>query len=122
MNMPMSVDKFSIIIPISKIQILIIFSHHEKQNPYNIYCFLDLLTTFLENQFEAQLNQTPAKNNCTYTYIVTPTFKKKKIMAHSPISSWQIDGEKVATLSDFIFLGSKLTTDGDCSHKIKRLF
>ena len=44
-----------------------------------------------------------------------------KIMAHSAISSWQIDGEKVTTLSDFIFLGSKITTDGDCSHKIKRL-
>ena len=43
-------------------------------------------------------------------------------MAHSPITSWQIDGEEVATLSDFIFLGSKITTDGDCSHKIKRLF
>ena len=42
-------------------------------------------------------------------------------MAYSPITSWQIDGEEVATLSDFIFLGSKLTMDGDWSHKIKRL-
>ena len=41
-------------------------------------------------------------------------------MAYSPITSWQIDGEEVATLSDFIFLGSKITTDGDCSHEIKR--
>ena len=48
--------------------------------------------------------------------------QKTKIMAHSPITSWQIDGEEVSTLSDFIFLGSKITTDGDCSHKIKRLF
>ena len=46
---------------------------------------------------------------------------KMKIMAYSPITSWQIDGEEVATLSDFIFLGSKLTMDGDWSHKIKRL-
>ena len=66
MNMPISVNKFSIIIAISKIQILKIFSHREKQNPYNIYYFPDLLTTFLENQFEAQLNQTPPQK---YLYI-----------------------------------------------------
>ena len=41
-------------------------------------------------------------------------------MASSPIISWQIDGEKVETVKDFIFLGSKITADGDCSHKIKR--
>ena len=44
---------------------------------------------------------------------------KVKIMASSPITSWQIDGETVETLTDFIFLGSKITADGDCSHKIK---
>ena len=44
---------------------------------------------------------------------------KKKIMASGPITSWQIDGETVETVSDFIFLGSKITTDGDCSHEIK---
>ena len=42
-------------------------------------------------------------------------------MAFSPITSWQIDGETVETVSDFIFLGSKIIADGDCSHKIKRL-
>ena len=41
-------------------------------------------------------------------------------MASGPITSWQIDGEKVETVSDFIFLGSKITADGDCSHEIKR--
>ena len=41
-------------------------------------------------------------------------------MASSPITSWQMDGEKVETVTDFIFLGSKITADGDCSHKIKR--
>ena len=41
-------------------------------------------------------------------------------MASSPIASWEIDGETVETVSDFIFLGSKITTDGDCSHEIKR--
>ena len=46
--------------------------------------------------------------------------QKSKIMASGPITSWQIDGETVGTVSDFIFLGSKITADGDCSHKIKR--
>ena len=46
--------------------------------------------------------------------------QKTKIMASSPIPSWQIDGETVETVSDFIFLGSKITADGDCSHEIKR--
>ena len=43
-----------------------------------------------------------------------------KVMASSPIISWQIDGETVETVSDFIFLGSKIAADGDCSHEIKR--
>ena len=47
--------------------------------------------------------------------------QKTKIMASGPITSWQIDGETVETVADFIFLGSKITTDGDCSHEIKRL-
>ena len=46
--------------------------------------------------------------------------QKNKIMASSPITSWQIDGETVETVADFIFLGSKITADGDCSHEIKR--
>ena len=46
--------------------------------------------------------------------------QKMKIMASGPITSWQIDGETVETVADFIFLGSKITTDGDCSHEIKR--
>ena len=46
--------------------------------------------------------------------------QKTKIMASSSITSWQIDGETMATVRDFIFLGSKITTDGDCSHEIKR--
>ena len=46
--------------------------------------------------------------------------QKTKIMASGPITSWQIDGETVQTVSDFIFLGSKITADGDCSHEIKR--
>ena len=46
--------------------------------------------------------------------------QKTKIIACGPITSWDIDGEKVETVSDFIFLGSKITADGDCSHEIKR--
>ena len=46
--------------------------------------------------------------------------QKTKIMASSPITSWQIDGETMETVRDFIFLGSKITADGDCSHEIKR--
>ena len=46
--------------------------------------------------------------------------QKTKIMASGPITSWEIDGETVGTVSDFIFLGSKITADGDCSHEIKR--
>ena len=46
--------------------------------------------------------------------------QKTKIMASSPITSWQIDGETVETMADFIFLGSKITANGDCSHEIKK--
>ena len=48
--------------------------------------------------------------------------QKTKIMASSPITSWQTDGETMETVADFIFLGSKITEDGDCSHEIKRCF
>ena len=46
--------------------------------------------------------------------------QKTKIMATGPMTSWQIDGETIETVTDFIFLGSKITADGDCSHEIKR--
>ena len=46
--------------------------------------------------------------------------QKTKIMAYGPITSWQIDGETMETVTDFVFLGSKITADGDCSHEIKR--
>ena len=46
--------------------------------------------------------------------------QKTKIMASGPITSWQIDGETMETVTDFIFMGSKITADGDCSHEIKR--
>ena len=46
--------------------------------------------------------------------------QKTKIMASGPITSWQIDGETMGTVTDFLFLGSKITADGECSHEIKR--
>ena len=51
---------------------------------------------------------------------LTLNIQKTKTMASSPITSWQIDGETVETVTDFIFLGSKFTADGDCSYEIKR--
>ena len=48
------------------------------------------------------------------------SIQKIKIMASGPITSWQINGEKMETVTDFIFLGSKITADGDCNHEIKR--
>ena len=48
--------------------------------------------------------------------------QKTKIIASSPITSWQIDGETVETVADFIFLNSRITADGDCSHEIKRCY
>ena len=51
---------------------------------------------------------------------LTFNIQKTKIMASSPIISWKIDGETVETVTDFIFLGSKITADGDCNHEIKR--
>ena len=53
-------------------------------------------------------------------YSLKLNMQKMKIMASGPITSWQIDGENVETVSDFIFLGSKINADDDCSHKIKR--
>ena len=50
------------------------------------------------------------------------SIQKTKIMASGPITSWEIDGETVETVSDFIFWGFKMTADGDCSHEIKRRF
>ena len=49
-----------------------------------------------------------------------PNNQETKIMASNPISSWQIDGETIETVTDFIFLGSQITADGNCSHEIKR--
>ena len=53
-------------------------------------------------------------------FVLTLNIQKTKIMVPGPITSWQIDGETMETVSDFIFLGSNITADGDCSHEIKK--
>ena len=53
------------------------------------------------------------------SFVLSYFIQKTKIMASGPITSWQIDGETVETVSDFIFFGSKITADGDCTHEIK---
>ena len=55
-----------------------------------------------------------------YLPVLKLNIQKAKIMASGPITSWEIDGETVETVADFIFVGSKITADGDCSHEIKR--
>ena len=55
-----------------------------------------------------------------YLPVLKLNIQKTKIMASGPITSWEIDGETVETVADFIFVGSKITADGDCSHDIKR--
>ena len=57
---------------------------------------------------------------CSEKAYLNINIQQTKIMASGPITSWEIDGETMGTVSDFIFLGSKITADGDCSHKIKR--
>ena len=61
----------------------------------------------------------PHPSNIAPSYLIIPV-QKTKIMASSPITSWQIDRETMERVTDFIFLGSKMTADGDCSHEIKR--
>ena len=77
-------------------------------------------TTFMaENEEELKILLMKVKEESEKVGL-TLNIKKTKIMASSPITSWQIDGETVETVSDFILVGSKITADGDCSHEIKR--
>ena len=92
-----------------------------------IYIFI----TDLYFMFQAQLANNTSfwkKFPSTLLYIMAGAWNewllegaRHPVMASSPITSWQIDGETMETVTDFIFLGSKITADGDCSHKIKRL-
>ena len=72
-----------------------------------------------ESKEELKSHLTKVKEESKKSWLKTQ-HSENKIIASSPITSWQIDGETVETVSDFIFLGSKITADGDCSHEIKR--
>ena len=81
--------------------------------PHDIESACASLLTLLE-----QLKHQGQLTNCTYKLYLN--IQKTKIMVSGPIASWQKDGETMEIVTDFIFLGSKLTADGDCSHEIKR--
>ena len=77
---------------------------------YHEFLFLSCSITLLSLKVKVENEKVGLKLN----------IQKTKIMASGPITSWEIDGETVKTVSDFVFLGSKITADGDCSHEIKR--
>ena len=81
--------------------------------------YADDTTLMAENEEELNSFLTKVKEESEKVGL-KPKIQKMKIMASGPITSWQIDRETVETVSDFIYLGSKITADGDCSHEIKR--
>ncbi|KAB0338384.1 hypothetical protein FD755_025264 [Muntiacus reevesi] len=101
-------------------------SKQEKESIKAVYCQPAYLTymqndTTLMAQSEEELKSLLMKVKEESEKVgLKLNIQKTKIMASGPITSWEIDGETVETMSDFIFLGSKITADGDCSHEIKR--
>ena len=83
------------------------------------YLYADDTTLMAESEEELQSLLMKVKEESEKVGLKL-NIQKTKIMASSPITSWQIDGETVETVADFIFLGSKITASGDCSHKIRR--
>ena len=81
--------------------------------------YADGTTLMAENEEELKILLMKVKEESKKVGL-KPNIQKTKIMASGPIISWQIDGETVETVADFIFLGSKITADGDCSHEIKK--
>ena len=77
-------------------------------------------TLMTESEEELKSLLVKVKENSEKIGLKLNNIQKMKIMACSPITPWEIDGETVETVSDFIFLGSKVTAGGDCSHEIKR--
>ena len=90
----------------------------DKRNINNLRCTDDTTLT-AESKEEIKRLLMKAKEESEKVGLKL-NIQKMKIMASSPITSWHIDGEKMETVTDFIFLGSKITADGDCSHEIKR--
>ena len=89
-----------------------------RRNINNLRC-ADDTTLMAESEEELKSLLMKVKQE-SEKVVLKLNIQKTKIMASSPITSWEIDGETVETVSDFIFLGSKITADGDCSHEIKR--
>ena len=85
-----------------------------RRNMNNLRC-ADYITLMAESEEELKSLLTKVKEESEKPALKL-SIQKTKIMASGSITSWQIDGEKVETVRDFIFLGSKITTDGDCSH------
>ena len=85
----------------------------------NNFRYVDDTTFMAESEEDLKSLLTKVKNESEKVGL-KPNIQKTKIMASGPITSWQIDGETVETVADFMFLGSKITADGDCSHEIKR--
>ena len=85
-----------------------------------ICVYLWLITTLMAESEEELKNLMKVKEESEKAGLKLNIQKQKKIMASSLITSWQIDGEKMETVTDFIFFSSKVTADGDCSHDIKR--
>ena len=92
-------------------------SRQEGENINNLR-FADDITLMAESKEE--LNLMRVKEESERAGLRLNIKKKTKIMASGPIISWQIEGEKVEGVTDFLFLGSKITVDGDCSHEIRR--
>ena len=89
-----------------------------KRNINNLW-YADDTTLITENKEELESLLMKVKEESEKAGLKL-NIQKTKIMASGPITSWEIDGETVETVADFIFLGSKITADGDCSHEIKR--
>ena len=87
----------------------------------NLYCirYADDTTLMAESEEELKSLLMKVKQESEKVGLML-NIQKTKIMASGPITSWQIDGETMETVPDFIFLGSKITADGDCSHEIKK--
>ena len=83
--------------------------------------YADNITLMAESREELKSLLMKGKEDSEKTGLKLRT-QKTKVMASAPITSWQIDGESIETATDFIFLGSKITVDSDCSHEIKRHF
>ena len=83
--------------------------------------YADDTTLMAESEEELKSLLMKVKEECKKVGLKL-NIQKTKIMASGPITSWQIDGKKMETVTDFIFLGSQITVDGDCSHEIKRYF